>query len=1009
MTMYRSLLLHADGGIIDVSQQAEQDNAAVLCIGLGGTGVDALRNLKAKIYNRVRPDDPSSGAKQYSHIKFLAVDIDKAEFDSVNSHSSAIERLDPDQEFFDLSYQFSHSYRGSFSQYCREHANDPCYREWFRYADIKALRGDDYWWWRGAVRQLGRFFLIFCSHKFKERLLRLVAEARIGLMDAPTYVHIFSGVSGNTGGGIFLDVSYIVRDAFPEARTCGYFFLPDVNISKGLPPTAEACVRVNGYAALQELDYCMNFERNGDSWHQQYQFGEIASTRTPVDVCHLVTARDSAGNVLDDAYEYAMNVVTDYVMDFVVRSQDLYGEQMALRRWFSQIEGRMQHVAKSAGASYEYLVLGGSVMTLPFKEVLTYLASEMFTVIDSVDAHKVTDADVDEFVKGNGLTYESLFSELTAGVQFEDFDRPDVKWRQAQGYGRFLIYNNYNVQRAVEDGKLKTHGTQMGKSFSDGAGEPDYTLTAVDGTALAHSVSYRLIRAVNALAVSAQYGPVFAVDVLNGSQVNSLVAKLNGYLRTLNGDRATHASQLNLRNSEVSSAKKDFENYAGWPPLQGQSKFDVYCSKYDDLVRDQIYIKAYDELENVINSVLADVKAYAKFLALFRDTIGNLSQTFDQNRKDLAGTVLAKQGYEIRLASIQELKPNLDATIRQMNLENCADDFLQLMYKPDAVGAWAVADEGKIASVVTEYFTDLFSEYSHKTMTSYLEDKFGVTNKAQLAARVQESILAPMDRNASPLFWPSSGYSIDDAAIIGYVSYPQVATEVGLAIQNLAASRTTGSFDPRPSTLTDRISMMRLAKGVPMFGYSELQSCEKAYAGGHMAVGVHLYEGKQYVDDSGAKVKGRDWRLLPSPIPFSKSYAGQDDYLVKWQKSAAALYDKAESAGVIVKSAAGEWNVVTIPEETISQIKEIQTQALAPGAGNAAKQAAKQRIDWIVAHAKRNAIAAIPSDAQGAPPDCPTLPESNQRIVRVDHFVKAPKLQETVQKECDVLERVPDS
>jgi hypothetical protein len=752
---------------------------------------------------------------------------------------------------------------------------------------------------------------------------------------------------------------------------------------------------------MQELDYCMNFERNGDSWHQQYRFGEVASTRTPVDLCHLITGRDSAGNVLEDAYEYAMNVVTDYFMDFVVKPQNLNGKQMDLRAHISNFQRHKEHVAKDAGASYEYLVLGGSVMTLPFKEVLTYLASEMFTVIDSVDAHKATDADVDEFVKGNRLTYESLFSELTAGVKFDDFERPDENWKEAQQNQKIVI-DNYDYQRAAEEGKLTEHGTQMAKSFRDGAGEPDYTLTAVDGTALAHSVSYRLIKAVNALAVSAQYGPVFAVDVLNGSQANSLVARLNGYLRRLNGERENHTRQFDLRHSELDKAKKDFDNNANL--FNGKSKLAVYCNKYDNWNEDKLYSEAYDELENVINSVLADIKAYAKFLALFRDTIDNLSQTFDQNRKDLAGTALARQGYEIRLASVQELKPNLDATIRQMNLENCADDFLQLMYKPDAVGAWVVENEGKIASVVTKYFTTLFSEYSRKTMTSYFEDKFGVTDKVQLAAKVQESILVPMDSKASPLFWPSSGYSISDAATIGYVSYPQVASEVGQAIQDMAGSRPEGSFVPRPSALTDRISMMRFAVGVPMFGYSELEGYEKAYAG-DTAVGKHLYEGKQYVDESGAKVNGRDWRLLPSPIPFSK-YAGQDAEQVKRQKSAAELYGKAQSAGVIVKNATGEWNVVTIPEETIIQIKEIQAQALAPGAGNAAKLAARKQVETIVTDAARNVVTRVESDAQGAPPESPALPESNQRIVRVDHFVKAPKLQETVQKECSVLDNI---
>ena len=77
MAMCKQLLLQAGGGVIDTKQLSDQDNCAVLAIGLGGTGTDCLRNLKRKVYNRIEPDDPDSPVVSYSHIQFMSVDADQ--------------------------------------------------------------------------------------------------------------------------------------------------------------------------------------------------------------------------------------------------------------------------------------------------------------------------------------------------------------------------------------------------------------------------------------------------------------------------------------------------------------------------------------------------------------------------------------------------------------------------------------------------------------------------------------------------------------------------------------------------------------------------------------------------------------------------------------------------------------------------------------------------------------------------------------------------------------------
>ena len=97
--MYNKLLISAGGGIISAAQQAEQENCATIAIGLGGTGISCLRALKKEVFTRVRPDDPDALIAEYKHIKFLAVDTDKASIGDTGS----IDTLDANTEFFNIS------------------------------------------------------------------------------------------------------------------------------------------------------------------------------------------------------------------------------------------------------------------------------------------------------------------------------------------------------------------------------------------------------------------------------------------------------------------------------------------------------------------------------------------------------------------------------------------------------------------------------------------------------------------------------------------------------------------------------------------------------------------------------------------------------------------------------------------------------------------------------------------------------------------------------------------
>ena len=59
MAIYKTLSLASGGGILSRSQQAAQArNTATVLIGLGGTGIDALRTVKTQVHQHLQPDDP---------------------------------------------------------------------------------------------------------------------------------------------------------------------------------------------------------------------------------------------------------------------------------------------------------------------------------------------------------------------------------------------------------------------------------------------------------------------------------------------------------------------------------------------------------------------------------------------------------------------------------------------------------------------------------------------------------------------------------------------------------------------------------------------------------------------------------------------------------------------------------------------------------------------------------------------------------------------------------------
>ena len=984
--MYQKLLLNCDGGIIDATQQSEQDNCAVVAIGLGGTGVDCLQNLKAKIYNRVKADNPDSAVPSYSHIKFLALDTDKGGMKRANEKTSDISKIDLDTEFFDISY--GQDMGDFFAESGASLDMDPAYKEWLKHSqiEVQSARAG-----AGGIRQLGRYLLMEHAQAFVAKIKTLITQAKMGQTNPKTYVHIFSGLSGGTGAGTFLDVCYLVREAIKQNKdtsfVCGYFFLPDVNIAAGLDKETEAYVQVNGYASLQDLDYCMNFERNGDQWAQNYNgLGYIESQAPPVDICHLLSARDASGNVIPNAYHYAMNVVTDYFMDFVVKTENKFDMESHI----SNYTLKKKNINKKAGSHYEYCVLGASSATLPFKEVLTYLASAMFAGFDGIRKYNPTKGEVEEFVAKNSLQYNALFAQLTQNCDMT-FPHPDVKWQDAKGNDDLTV-TYYKDHQARVKNFLERNFTAMGNDLES------YNPVADNTSNAPRSLISKIYMALRAVSIDPERGPYYAAAILRSTAGGDLIAAIDGHLAEVRGKYEQENIQGEKLHRTWEQAQRDFFENAGM--LNGRQKYEKYSGATRLLVIHDTRLVVFGKMDDLLTRLRAQLVALANnFTDVFKNTIGSLIDTFAANHDYLESLGDNVATYEFSLARIQDLKSNLNQTIKEMNVAEKAKDFLNLMLSEEGIKAWINGNENDIFSVVNKYFTDLFSEYSQRTMTSYLQDKYKTTNPEQLVKNIRDDIMNQLDTGAAPLFWTSSQYNIGSASKIGYITFPAISEEVRQAAEQLAKSKDAGELVSRNSHIQDRITIMRCLVGAPLYGYQGLLQFEDKSVGND-AVGRHLYEGKNYTNDNGEYGTGRDWRLLPSPVPLSLMTSQSNKLLKANAESAKELYELAETKQIISSIPGGtEYGIQALAASFVAEIRSLYEEA--KDKSNEEKLAAQESVKALLENPQYEQDKVfIPNDGSH------DLPEMNKRLVRIDHFAYSPKLQDMVRREIANFEEI---
>lgn len=970
--MYNRLLLEQHGGIVSKNQMDEQANSATIAIGLGGTGIDCLRVLKRHIYSRLQPDDPNAEIPAYSHIKFLAVDSDRGSLRPDGQNWD----LDINSEFFEIS---SGDINGLLAQ-TKVLSDMPQFR-WLKNTEedqtglsiLSAEAG------AGGVRQIGRLLIIEKSVEFVHKLEQYISAAKEGLPEgSDVCVHIFAGLGGGTGSGTFLDVCYLVQEALAHlgeaghAQTFGYFFLPDVNLSKpeimGKPQIA-SFIKVNGFAAMKELDYCMNFENNNDTWHQQYPTFKIGPTRNPpVKLAHLISATTVNGAVTQNGYVYAMNVVSNYIMQFVVKSNGF-----TMKSHLSNFERAVGQVSKMHGANYKYCILGAANATVPMREITTYLSSRLFESMAASFNGLPSETAVKEMANELGLETAQLQRALLDKTSYQ-VPKLELDWKsftnmeeQDEGTGDLIldsrIVGAYNQIRQRIAKQLEINKQALLHPW-----KPEEVQFGNRDDVSKMSKAYHVLREVVG---DGERGPAYAASMIMGAHCPNLVGHLRGVRKQVKEAYRQQEMNRDLRIQSVKTARRAFL-HRGFL-ASGKDRFEQFLRALQQHVTLEVQLDFLTEMERMMTTMIEQYeKLYMDYFFPYAQVAQKLSDTFHENYQYLTNPKkLPDDPFTIPLITIKDrpkikgIQETLDKAVAIMDLKEEVRSFHEKLFTDYFV--WCNDEEDKVSKFVSDYLIDRFSDFTSRTLTSYLEMRFNTTDPARLSKMIETEILLNLSTKANPLYWQGAS-SGNSGCPMGYCSVPSGASVITTAAQNMVSNQT--DLQMIPNFMPDRISILRCWCGVPMYSYNGVSTYYNPYIQDR-SVGKHLYEL--------SKRDPRNWHQIPDLRPYSTINEPSKKLL-----DASANYDLAVQLGIVGPNpqAPEEYRVFLYADDPDLEMKVNAAFA----AGRAEKEAALQLLQWHLENRKYERTIVINNDGASG----------HEEKVRKDHVVEADMTMELI-------------
>ena len=379
------------------AKRRAKKNARFLIVSYGGTGGKALREIQKTLKTYLSAEDYKD------HVRILAIDTDgTAQNERVaitkpdGTTATEIRKIFEDKEFCHLS-----------ATGAREAllTDQDILSQWINPALPDMIVSNDHYLdgtGASATRQVGRLTLYpkATNDAIRAKIRALAGELTQG-NDDPLTVIVVSGISGGTGSGTIVDLTYLIRDSIKSffealsARTdiVGMILLPPTGNS--VEPMKIDRGNRNGYAALKEINHFMTLKaRHGttssagvgrDQYIRHYVGGTITSSENLFKTCYLLDGRLGKVHLGDDAGKAASSAVAQFILDMITSPPATDGGPAAFDSFLSDSNADASSIIQRASdrsaprdADYHFCTLGRCSTEIPLNAIKTYLAFKSY-------------------------------------------------------------------------------------------------------------------------------------------------------------------------------------------------------------------------------------------------------------------------------------------------------------------------------------------------------------------------------------------------------------------------------------------------------------------------------------------------------------------------------------------------------------------------------------------------------------------------------------------------------
>lgn len=896
------------GGIVSDKIRVDTIDNPILIIGLGGTGIDALLRLKYQINRRFRlPEDPLSKKKSEKpdNVEFLAFETN--EQDRTKRYKGI--GLDPMNEFVLLS----NAEIGGLLQ--NRSILEPYITEWLS-PELSITDGMN---GAAGVRQAGRLLLFTKITQVVQAIDKKIKTLSVGT-NKKLMVFLLTGLSGGTGSGCFLDIAYIVRGiierdhgsaGIDRVNTLGYLFTPDINLSnKSLSEHTREYIKKNGYAALKELDYWMNVDSRGERFKQQY--GNILTVNSPLppfNLCHLISATNTEGKLLENAYDYCMNVTAENITNFMASEEKQSGEEFAIHDYISNIRTNIAQMNKQYPANYEYNIIGASSAVLPIEEMTTYLAYRLFDKMEGMFHKAPSQEDVEKFARKLGLDLDSMAKTFESRVPEP---LPGFENSERLSHANVVKSQVVNIDTELEQNFLARAREEYIKAKKQLPGE----------------VMEQFRDQVRRLFLHPEQGPFYVSRLVYTEKGFCLLKMILSYIEALRENlvripRDIEAAQEQA-NDKLGDAKSAFVSKEKKKNFYIEAKINEYWL-HADVERTEQLIEFYEDLYELLNS------ENNRIYNVFTEILNALSSIFAKNGDILTNGEeqidhKGNKTYYWNLVSVPDISKLVNQLMDQKDVDDLIRDFSSELLNHSS--QWIKEQEIDIVNSISSFLSDKFGDLITKSMEEFLIIKYG--QEESIEKFVERQIASKLDEEAVPVFHLSNSTGNLNFPSWGFVSVPVQAPSILKGIRNYQNNAVGKShFTVKESEVKNRIFWLNTRNGVPLFVYTPLKVYEESYERTILekeGIGRHLVQTEK-----------NNWTYLPSPIP-EKSWG--DVYLnsrVKGYNSRVrGEFARAREFKVIVEKNADQNTssryavVQTVPFDLNSQLQKYDMRLDAP-------------------------------------------------------------------------------